>query len=89
MHTFIFSNHAHKNFLKLSKETQDRISQKLRTLKSHDDILAILKRLHGFEPATHRLRVGNYRLVLELKQQEEQSIEFWILDVGHRKDIYK
>ena len=62
---------------------------KLKELKRHEDLFQLLKRLHNFEPATHRLRVGSYRLILELKNQNVESLEFWILDVGDRKDIYR
>lgn len=89
MVTFVFTKYAEKSFKKLPKNIQGRILGKLKDLKNHDDIFLVLKRLVDFEPATHRLRIGSYRLILELKTHEENFCEFWILDVGHRKDIYK
>ena len=89
MNTFTFTKEAEKTFLKLPKTIQKRIFEKLKELKTHDDILSILKRLTNFEPATHRLRIGMYRLILELKCQQKNDFEFWILDVGHRKDIHR
>ncbi len=68
---------------------RERISKKLRELKSHEDIFSLLKRLHHFEPATHRLRVGSYRLILELKKLEKENVTFLVLDVGDRKDVYQ
>jgi mRNA-degrading endonuclease RelE of RelBE toxin-antitoxin system len=88
MHSFYFTQSGKRSFLKLSKSLQKRIIEKLKELKKHPDILSILKQLRGFEPATHRLRIGNYRLILELKKQMSSHCEFWVLDVGHRKDIY-
>lgn len=89
MITFVFTKAGEKAFLKLSKQEQRRIMGKLRVLKYHGDILSVLKRLYSFEPATHRLRVGDFRLVLELKDRHKEDFEFWVLDVGHRKDIYR
>ncbi|MBI4994871.1 type II toxin-antitoxin system RelE/ParE family toxin [Candidatus Peregrinibacteria bacterium] len=89
MNVFIFTKQAEKTFLKLPKTTQKRIILKLKELKKHDDILSVLKRLTNFGPATHRLRIGMYRLILELKNQKENCFEFFILDAGHRKDIYR
>lgn len=86
MNKFVFTKKAEKTFLKLPKSVQDRISDKLKDLKNHEDIFSILKRLYHLEPATHRLRVGNYRLILE---QKEQDTTFWVLDVGDRKSVYK
>lgn len=89
MVTFVFTKYAEKSFKKLPKNIQERILGKLKDLKNHDDIFLVLKRLVDFEPATHRLRIGMYRLILELKTHEENFCEFWVLDIGHRKDIYK
>jgi mRNA-degrading endonuclease RelE of RelBE toxin-antitoxin system len=86
---FVFTKYAEKRFLKLPKSIQKRIIDKLKELKSHEDIFSILKLLNHFEPASHRLRIGSYRLILELKNQKEMDCEFWILDIGHRKDIYR
>lgn len=89
MITFVFSKHAQKRFFKLPSVIQKRILIKLGELKKHGDIFSLLKRLHHFEPATHRLRIGDYRFILELIKQEKSSTEFLVLDVGDRKDIYK
>lgn len=89
MVTFIFKKPAEKRFKKLPPHVQERILERLRVLKEHPDIFLILKRLNDFEPATHRLRVGTYRLILELKKNQGENLIFSVLDVGHRRDIYK
>ena len=89
MTTFIFTKDGKKAFLKLPKSIQNRILVKLSELKKHNDILSVLKRMNDFEPATHRLRIGSYRLILELTYQDKDNFEFWVLDAGHRKDIYR
>jgi mRNA-degrading endonuclease RelE of RelBE toxin-antitoxin system len=89
MVTFVFTKPAEKDFAKLSKDVRARMIAKLKEFKNHDDILFVLKRLIDFEPATHRLRIGNFRLILKLNSQEGKNFVFWILNIGHRKDIYK
>lgn len=88
MVTFVFTKQSEKIFKKLSATIQHRIVYKLSELKTHPDIFSVLKPLVNFHPATHRLRIGMFRLILELKKNTKESIEFWILDVGNRKDIY-
>ena len=89
MITFCFTKQAERIFLKLPKSIQERCLEKLRELKTHPDIFSVLKQLTGVPPASHRMRIGNYRLILELRTHAKQSVKFWILDVGHRKDIYR
>ena len=85
---FVFTKKAERVFYELPKKIQERVLAKLKELKEHQDIFGILKRLIDFKPATHRLRIGNYRLILELRSRREKEVLFWVLDVGHRKDIY-
>lgn len=86
---FVFTKYSKKVFDKLPKIEKERILNKLTELKKHQDVFSSLRRLIDLEPATHRLRVGDYRLILELKKYDVKIVEFWILDVGHRKGIYK
>lgn len=89
MNTFVFTKSAQKQFLSISSLTQNQIKAKLGLLKNYPDIIKIMKPLHNLEPATHRLRIGAYRLLLCLKSSQQNGNEFWILRVGHRKDVYK
>lgn len=89
MVTFIFTKQAKKAYERIPKTIQARVIEKLKELKNHGDIFSILKRLENFKLATHRLRIGNYRLILELREQTDKDSIFWVLDIGHRKDIYK
>jgi mRNA interferase RelE/StbE len=84
MPEFIFTKYAEKKFLKLPLIERNRIFEKLKELKVCDNIFPFLRKLVDFEPATHRLRIGNYRLILMLDKGD-----FLILDVGHRRDIYR
>lgn len=85
---FLFTKKAEKIFFKLPKSVQSRIVIKLKDLKKHEDIFTVLKQLHHLEPASHRLRIGDYRLILECKDQSLHKSLFWILDVGHRRSVY-
>lgn len=86
MATFFLTRHAQQNLEKLQPSVRERIMKKLIQLRTHPDIFVVLKPLHDFAPATHRLRIGPYRLILELIKNAPP--EFWVIDVGHRKDIY-
>jgi len=83
---FVFTKQAKKTFDRLPKAVRERILGKLKELKAHPDVLSVLRPLINFDPATHRLRIGEYRLILS---QGKDRSEFWVLDIGHRKDIYK
>jgi len=85
MNSFIFTKFAQKKFLKLEKTTQERIRAKMLELKNHEHLAADLKFLTHFTHATHRLRVGAYRLIL----QRVTETDFLIIDVGHSSQIYK
>ncbi|PKL36573.1 type II toxin-antitoxin system RelE/ParE family toxin [Candidatus Peregrinibacteria bacterium HGW-Peregrinibacteria-1] len=85
---FIFTKSAKKTFQKLPAAIRDRIITKLKELKNHSDIFSTLKKLHHFSPATHRLRIGDYRIILELQDYTDTHTTFLILDLGSRKDIY-
>lgn len=85
MNNFIFTVFAEKKLQKLQKTDQNRIISKLKELKQHPNIFSVLSSLIDFKPATHRLRIGNQKLILTQKNEKT----FIILDLGHRKDIYK
>gem|GEM_PF-6224351 len=57
MYKFIFTKYSEKQFIKLDKNTQDRVKTKLKSLKEVDDINVYIKVLHDLHPATHRLRI--------------------------------
>ena len=84
MATFVFSKHAKRKFHKLDTQTQRRILEKIAELKADDDFrsMTIIK---DAPPATHRLRVGDYRLILV---QREFSF-FLVIDIDHRSRIYR
>jgi hypothetical protein len=78
---FIFTRYAEKQFLSLSPHQQNAIRKKLLQVKGGS--LGSLRKLVHLEPFTHRLRVGDYRLLL---RQCPEGFE--VLKIGHRSTIY-
>jgi len=89
MITFKFTKLGAGTFKTLPPDVQKRILGKLLSLKDHPDIFSVTGGLEGIDPATHKLRIGSYRLLLALKQHDKTSVVFHVLRAGHRKDIYK
>ncbi|PIN98235.1 MAG: cytotoxic translational repressor of toxin-antitoxin stability system [Candidatus Diapherotrites archaeon CG10_big_fil_rev_8_21_14_0_10_31_34] len=82
MYQIIFSSKAKKQYLKLEKSVQKRISNSLRRLRFNPE--RHLTKLVEIE--AYRLRVGDYRLILEL---EKDRLIITIIQLEHRKNIYK
>ena len=89
MNQFIFTKKSHKDFEKLQPAEQSRILQKLQLLKKHPDILATVSTVKEMYPITHRLRIGNHRLLLNLHSQTGKHCKFIITQIVHRKEIYR
>jgi len=85
VNSFTFSRFAQKKFLRLEKKVQERLHAKLQEFKDHERLAALLKPLTNFAPATHRLRVGEYRVIV----QRISETGFLVLDIGHRATVYK
>ncbi|MFH0769803.1 MAG: type II toxin-antitoxin system RelE/ParE family toxin [Candidatus Peregrinibacteria bacterium] len=85
MNTFCFTKKAKRLFLKWDAATQQRIREKLQELKKHPAIFSVLEPMIDMDPATHRLRIGDYRLLL----RDENDGMFLVLKVGHRREIYR
>ncbi len=73
---------AHKQFLKLDRTAQKRISKKLDSIRENP--FSSVARLVGFN--AYKLRVGDYRAILAI---EKNTLVILILKVGHRHSIYK
>ena len=82
MYKIIFSSTAKKQYLKLEKSVQLRISNALRRIMFNPE--THVKKLVSFEGC--RLRVGKYRIILELKKSE---LLILVIKIGKRDTIYK
>jgi mRNA interferase RelE/StbE len=80
------SSKAVKALAKINKKDREKIwyfiKQKLPTL-AHPRLIG--KSLQGNLKNMWRYRVGDYRLICEIK---DQQVVILIVDIGHRKEIY-
>ena len=73
-------------FKRLDRVTQKRVYEFLNvTLLTHPNPHALAKPLHGALKGLHRFRVGDYRILIQIKRDVLIIIA---LDVQHRREIY-
>lgn len=82
MYKIIFSSKYEKQFAKLNKEIQSRLIKTIERIKFRP--FKFIKKLASIP--LYALRVGNYRTLLDIKKKE---LIILILEVGHKKNIYK
>ncbi|MAB67687.1 MAG: type II toxin-antitoxin system mRNA interferase toxin, RelE/StbE family [Bacteroidetes bacterium] len=81
-----FDDRARKELRKLDKQTQDRILKWLRSnLATEEDPRRTGKSLKGRMKGLWRYRVGDYRIVSQI---EDEQILILVIRIGHRRDIY-
>ncbi|RLA71324.1 MAG: type II toxin-antitoxin system RelE/ParE family toxin [Epsilonproteobacteria bacterium] len=87
MYSLVFLTSAKKEFKKLDSVVQKRIKKKLILLVENPDVLKNnIKPLKGGHEGKFRLRVNQYRVVFQIKDDE---LIITIIRVGHRKEIYE
>lgn len=85
--TIEISDAAEREFKKLDRSTVRRIGNFIDSrLNGTDDPRRIGKPLHGSLQNYWSYRVGDYRLICEIK---DQKLVVLIVDIGHRSDIYR
>lgn len=78
---------AEKQIKKLDRVAQDLIVRFLRErLKPAENPRQWGKPLHGEKRGLWRYRVGDYRLICDI---QDERITVLVLEVGHRKDVYR
>jgi len=82
MYEIILSDKAKKQLIKLDKDLQRRIGFSFERIKIRPHSFA--KKLAG--SPYFRLRVGNYRIILDIKQDK---LIIMVIEMGPRKNIYK
>ena len=86
MYSLNFLNSAKKEFKKLDKIAQKTIKEKLLLLIENPEILKNnIKALKGEYRGKFRLRVKQYRIIFQVKDEELIII---VVRVGHRKEVY-
>lgn len=79
MYEIRFTANALRRFEKLDNETQKRVSAALERIRIRPE--EYVERLVGAH--LFKLRVGDYRIVLDVKENE-----IIVITVGHRKNVY-
>ena len=82
MYEIEFSETAEKQLYKLEKQVQLRIVSNLDRIRVRP--YPFVKKLVG--SPYFRLRVGDYRVILDIK---EDKLLIFVIEVGHRREIYK
>lgn len=85
MYQIKFKASADKRFLKLPFDVQKRIITKLEFYLAQPSPLIFAEILTSPKIGKYRFRIGTYRVVFDL----EGDHTIMILDVDHRKDIYR
>lgn len=81
-----FDDRARKELRKLDKQTQDRILKWLRAnLATEEDPRRTGKSLKGHMKGLWRYRVGDYRIVSQI---QDEQILILVIRIGHRRDVY-
>lgn len=78
----LFSDKSFKQLKKFEKEVQDRIIKALERIRIRPELH--VTKLIG-DPG-YRLRVGEYRVILDI---DKGKFLILVLKIGHRKGIYK
>jgi mRNA interferase RelE/StbE len=84
--TLEFTGKAAKKLSKLDKPTQKLMGSFLNELTSLDDPMCKGKALTGKLSGLWRYRVADYRIICQINGN---TITILVLDIGHRKEIYK
>ena len=86
MYSLLFLSSAKKEFKKLDTSAQKLIRKKLIVLSENPELVKNnIKPLKGEYRGKFRLRVHQYRIIFQIKDDE---LIITILRVGHRKEIY-
>lgn len=78
----ILSPHAEKQLRKISKVDQIIIAKRIRSIQKSTQV-GKTEKLQGYKNV-FRIRIGDYRIVYK----KTKSL-FYIILIGHRKEIYK
>ena len=82
-----FTDEFKKSFLKLDKNVQKIIKHWINNrLINIDDPRTFGKPLVGYLKNYWRYRIGDYRLIVRINNNE---LIILLIDIGHRKNIYK
>ncbi len=75
-----------KKLERLPKKDQQRIVEAIDTLVEDPRPDGCKKLKGNRKPPSYRIRAGNYRIVYSI---QDEMLLILVLEVGHRKDVYK
>ncbi|MFN3420533.1 MAG: type II toxin-antitoxin system RelE family toxin [Armatimonadota bacterium] len=82
-YSVFLASRAIRDYRKLPKEVQERISQALEKLRENP-------RPHGCEKVigsdSWRIRIGDYRIIFKV---DDENKTVTVTRIGHRKDVYE
>ncbi|NLJ71143.1 MAG: type II toxin-antitoxin system RelE/ParE family toxin [Clostridiaceae bacterium] len=81
-----FSPRAFKAFNKIDKSSAIRILAKLEEISNLKDPKETGSPLTGILSGLWRYRIGDYRVICSI---EYETIVIFVVDIGHRRDIYR
>lgn len=84
----VYSHVAERELEKLSKQIAKRIVSKILDNASQQNVLARAKALTGKFSGSYRYRVGDYRVIFIINEKGS-IVVLTVLNIKHRKDIYK
>ncbi len=82
MHTLVFSRRAQRAFLDLPQSDALRVKERLEKLQENPRMAGTVK-LEDVQVASYRHRVGNYRILFDI-DDENRRLE--ILDIRRRSE---
>jgi mRNA interferase RelE/StbE len=80
-----FGSKAQKDFKKLDKTAKKRVDNFLIELETLENPRSRGKALVGNLSSLWRYRVGDYRLICEI---QDNNLIILVLTIGHRSDVY-
>jgi len=84
----VYSKEADRDLEKLNPKDADRIVVKIAENTRMQDPLVRAKALKGHLTGLYRYRIGDYRAIFEIDGRGNVTL-LTILNIKHRKDIYK
>ena len=79
-----FAPKARRQFQKLSREVQARLSPRIEALAENPRPVGV-KKMAG-EGNLYRIRVGDYRIIYEIR---DRILVILIVGIGHRREVYR
>ncbi|MCL4389860.1 MAG: type II toxin-antitoxin system RelE/ParE family toxin [Patescibacteria group bacterium] len=84
MFNVVFTPHGEEDLKRLPKDIQKRVVKKVQFFAAQENPISFAKPLVNLPPATHRFRVGDYRIAFYVS-----SKQIYIDRVRHRKEVYE